>query len=296
MKKNKDLILAGAFFGAFLIFTILVAMVDRNAIGPNGSIVGLSSMNKWFADIIGCNMMLYKVTDWVSILAVVTAVIYAVIGIMQWIKRKKLAKVDSSILILGVFYIAIFVIYVMFNHVVLNYRPVLINGNLEPSFPSSTTLMSITFLMFSNYQSDRFLKNKNLKLTAKISSTLLMLFLVIGRVISGVHWLSDIIASVLLSLAIVFLYYYLCKVFEEKKSKKTVLTDGESNENPINEANENDNNQAELNKYQMNFIKTKNSIVQDAIFLMINILKFLQIKGKALGFNILQNDKNSSSW
>ena len=245
MKKNKDLILAGAFFGAFLIFTILVAMVDRSAIGPNGSIVGLSSMNKWFADIIGCNMMLYKVTDWVSILAVVTAVIYAVIGIMQWIKRKKLAKVDSSILILGVFYIAIFVIYVMFNYVVLNYRPVLINGNLEPSFPSSTTLMSITFLMFSNYQSDRFLKNKNLKLTAKISSTLLMLFLVVGRIISGVHWFSDIIASVLLSLAIVFLYYYLCKVFEEKKSKKTVLTDGESNENPINEANENDNNQAE---------------------------------------------------
>lgn len=245
MKKNKDLILAGTFFGAFLIFTILVATVDRSAIGPNGSIVGLSSMNKWFADIVGCNMALYKITDWVSVLAVVTAAFYAIIGIMQWIKRKKLAKVDSSILILGVFYVAIFVIYVIFNHVVLNYRPVLIDGNLEPSFPSSTTLMSITFLMFSNYQSDRMLKNKNLKLTAKISSTLLMLFLVVGRIISGVHWLSDIIASIFLSLALVFLYYYLCKVFEEKKSKKTVLTDGDRNENPINEANENDHYQSE---------------------------------------------------
>ena len=99
--------------------------------------------------------------------------------------------------------------------------------------------------MFSNYQSDRMLKNKNLKLTAKISSTILMLFLVVGRIISGVHWLSDIIASIFLSLALVFLYYYLCKVFEEKKSKKTALTDGDKNENPINEANEADNNQAE---------------------------------------------------
>lgn len=210
MKKNKNLIFSIVFFGLFILMMICLVVVDRQAIGPNNSIVGFAKLNKWFAGIVGTNMLLYTITDWASILPVATAVTFAVIGVVQLIKRKKISKVDKSILILGGFYIAILALFLFFNKVVINWRPVLINGFLEPSFPSSTTLLSITFMMFSIYQTDRLLKNKTFRVSVKVASIVLMLFLVIGRVISGVHWITDIIASTFLSLGLIYLYYFLC--------------------------------------------------------------------------------------
>lgn len=221
--KNKYLIFSILFFVLFIIFLVLLCLIDRCAIGPNNSVVGLATFNKWFSNLIGCNMPLYNITDWGGILSIVTALIYAIVGLLQWIKRKSIKKVDVSILILGGFYILIFAIYMLFNLVVINYRPVLINGYLEPSFPSSTTLMSITFMILSIYQTNRLINNKNLKKVINILSITIMLFLVIGRIISGVHWITDIIASTLLSIAIVLLYFYLCSFTNENNNTKVVV-------------------------------------------------------------------------
>ena len=222
MKKNKNLILSIVFFSLFVVFMILVAVVDRQAIGPNNSIVGFAALNKWFADLVGVHMFLYTITDWASILPTATALVFAVIGAIQLIKRKKLTKVDSSILILAGFYFVDLIIYLFFNKVVINYRPVLIDGFLEPSFPSSTTLLSLTFMMFSIYQTDRLIKNKPARISVKVASIALMLFLVVGRVIAGVHWITDIIASLFLSLGLIFLYYYLCEICAAKATQKAI--------------------------------------------------------------------------
>lgn len=215
-KSNTYLIISIIFFALFLIFAICVWKIDRAPIGPNDSIVGFSKLNKWFSDLVGCKMTLYTITDLVSILPIATALIYATIGIVQWIKRKSIKNVDDDILVLGAFYVVLFIIYFMFNYIVINYRPVLINGKLEPSFPSSTTLLSITFMMLSIYESNRLLKSKTTKTVVNIISIVIMAFLVIGRVISGVHWLSDIIASILLSVAILFMYYFICERLNNK--------------------------------------------------------------------------------
>ena len=225
MKKNKNLILSIVFFSLFVVFMILVAVVDRQAIGPNNSIVGFATLNKWFANLVGVHMFLYTITDWASILPTATALVFAVIGAIQLIKRKKLTKVDSSILILAGFYFVDLIIYLFFNKVVINYRPVLIDGLLEPSFPSSTTLLSLTFMMFSIYQTDRLIKNKPARILVKVASIALMLFLVVGRVIAGVHWITDIIASLFLSLGLIFLYYYLCEICAAKATQKDIETE-----------------------------------------------------------------------
>lgn len=217
MKKNSKLLVSIISFCLFIILTICLLFIDRQAVGPNGSIVGLATINKWFSDLVGSNNILYIITDWASILPIALAVCYAVIGVVQWIQRKNLKNVDSSILLLGAFYIGIFLVYLFFEFVVVNRRPVLINGVLEASFPSSTTLLSITFLLLSIYQTDRLIKNNAAKITIKVCSLVYMWFLIIGRVIAGVHWLTDILAAIMLALAIVYLYYYLCDVINDNQ-------------------------------------------------------------------------------
>jgi len=212
----KKLYISFLFLGLFIGFTLCVWLCDRAPIGPNGSIVGFSTLNKWFSSTIGFNMILYEITDWAGILPVATAIIYGFIGLYQWIKRKKIKNVDTNILLLGGFYLLIFAIYMLFNYVVINYRPLLINGYLEPSFPSSTTLMSITFIMLSNYQINVYIKNKKAKGILSVLSIIFMLFLVVGRIISGVHWITDIIASILLSISILFIYQFLCNKYKLK--------------------------------------------------------------------------------
>lgn len=233
MKKNRNLIISLVCFALFIFFTIIVRFVDRRPLGPNSSLIGLATVNVWFSELIGSNMMLYKITDFVSILPILTALVFAGVGVYQWATRKKLSKVDKSIWILGCFYIALFAIYMIFNFVVINSRPVLIDGYLEPSYPSSTTLLSITFMLFAIYQSNRLLSNQKLKTSIEIGSWVLMLFLIIGRVISGVHWLSDILASIILSIAIVYLYYYLTEEKEPSIDKK--LTEAKTFSNTDNE-------------------------------------------------------------
>ena len=233
MKKNKNLIISLVCFALFIFFTIIVRFVDRRPLGPNSSLIGLATVNVWFSELIGSNMMLYKITDFVSILPILTALVFAGVGVYQWATRKELSKVDKSIWILGCFYIALFAIYMIFNFVVINSRPVLIDGYLEPSYPSSTTLLSITFMLFAIYQSNRLLSNQKLKTSIEIGSWVLMLFLVIGRIISGVHWLSDILASIILSIAIVYLYYYLAE--EKELSINENLTEVKTSSNADNE-------------------------------------------------------------
>ena len=63
------------------------------------------------------------------------------LGLGQLLKGKSLLKVERSILALGVFYAVVMAAYLVFEVWVVNYRPVLIEGALEASYPSSTTLL-----------------------------------------------------------------------------------------------------------------------------------------------------------
>ena len=191
-----------------MLWTLLVRFINVQAIGPQGSKVGFASVNGFFYALIGVNMRLYLITDWLGLVPVFIAFGFAIFGLIQWIKRKNILKVDYSILALGVFYIVVFSAYILFEYVVINYRPVLINGYLEASYPSSTTLLVTCVMPTAIIELRRRIKNNALKQGVTFTMIAFILFMVVGRFISGVHWFSDIVGGLLLSAGLVLGYDY----------------------------------------------------------------------------------------
>ena len=213
LKKEtiKHFAVAVLFFVSFIIWTILVRVIDVEAIGPQGSSVGFATVNGYFHKLIGVNMNLYLITDWLSLIPACFIIAFGSLGLMQWIKRKNILKVDFDILILGAFYIIVMAIYLMFESMIINFRPVLINGILEASYPSSTTLLVLCVMPTAMIQLNNRIKNTKLKKCAKLLIIAFIVFMVTARLLSGVHWLSDIIGGIFLSTSLVSMYYFLYK-------------------------------------------------------------------------------------
>ena len=214
MKRIKrNLALSICLLISFVIWTIAVSFVDVQPIGPNGSSVGFSTINEFFHNLTGVNFDLYIITDWLGLVPVFICMAFAIVGLVQLISRKSLFKVDFSILTLGVFYIVTIAVYLFFEYFVVNYRPVLINGYLEASYPSSTTMLVMCVMPTALMQFNNRIKNKIFNKSVNIIIVGFIIFMVIGRLISGVHWISDIIGGALFSAGLVMMYYFvnLCK-------------------------------------------------------------------------------------
>ena len=208
VSKNKSVIIAGlSLIAAFVLWTVAVRFVDVSPVGPNGSFVGFSTLNMLVKRVIGVRMTLYFITDWLGIVPVAVAFGFAVLGLIQLVARRSLLKVDGSILALGVFYIILIAVYLLFEKVVVNYRPVLIDGVLEASYPSSTTLLASCVMPTAAIQLEARVRNKTLRKAIVSGIAVFTAFMVIGRLISGVHWLSDIIGGVLFSAGLDLLYF-----------------------------------------------------------------------------------------
>jgi undecaprenyl-diphosphatase len=156
--------------------------------------------------LIGVNISLYTVTDWLGLVPIGVAFGFAVLGLIQWIQRKSLVKVDYSIRALGVFYIVVIAIYVVFEMVVVNYRPVLIDGYLESSYPSSTTMLVMSVMPTAMLQFRSRIKNKTCRRCVMLVTAVFTAFMVIGRLVSGVHWITDIIGGAFVSVGLVLIY------------------------------------------------------------------------------------------
>ena len=208
MKKEAKfrLFFAVSTLTAFAVWTLLVSIIDVKAIGPNGSSVGFAALNAFVHRITGVNMNLYSITDWLGLVPIFVCISFAVFGFIQWIKRKKIKKVDYSILVLGAFYIIVITAYLLFENLIINYRPVLINGILEASYPSSTTMLVLCVMPTAIMQLKDRIRNKLLCKIITAAICAFIIFMVIGRLLSGVHWFSDIIGGILLSIGLVALY------------------------------------------------------------------------------------------
>ena len=214
-KKNKRwLVCAASLLMAFVLWTVLVRFIDVRAIGPEGSSVGFATLNGLVHEFTGVNWLLYAVTDWLGLVPIAVALGFATLGLVQLIKRKSLWKVDHSILTLGIFYIVVIAAYVLFETVVINYRPTLIEGYLEASYPSSTTMLVMCVMPTAAMQLNARIKNAALRRCAIIAIIAFTAFMVIGRLISGVHWISDIIGGALFSSGIDFIYYSITTHFK----------------------------------------------------------------------------------
>ena len=202
---------------AFALWTVLILLVDVRAVGPNDSKVGFATFNTWFHRLTGVHMALYTVTDWLGLVPIAVCMGFGCLGLYQLIKRKSLFKVDADILLLGGYYILVIFGYLFFEMAPINYRPILIDGFLEASYPSSTTLLVLSVMPTLVFQVNRRCDNRKMKQITMIIVVLFSAFMVIGRLISGVHWATDIIGSILLSFGLFKLYQSAVTVTDMRK-------------------------------------------------------------------------------
>lgn len=207
--KNRNqcrFIISASLIIVIVLNTLAIKGIDVKPIGPQNSSVGFAFVNGWAHALFGVNMLLYTITDWGGILPLLIAVGFGILGLIQWITRKNLSRVDSSILVLGGFYLLVFGIYLFFEFFIINYRPVLIDGYLEASYPSSTTMLVLCIMPTAMMQFHRLISDRKARLIINTLCACFTLFMVMGRLFSGVHWLTDIFGSILLSSALVLLY------------------------------------------------------------------------------------------
>jgi len=200
-------IISGILFLLFALLIVLLKTVDIKAIGPESSAVGLATVNKAVFDFFSVNFLWYTITDYLGFVAFAAALFFAIIGLVQIIKRKSLKKVDPQLLALGAYYIIVITFYLFFEKVVINYRPIILNSNLEPSFPSSHTMLVLTIMSTAMLLFPLYFKKKALVIALEIISLVVIAVTVIGRLISGVHWFTDILGGILLGSALFMLYY-----------------------------------------------------------------------------------------
>ncbi len=206
-KKGKRLLFLGSILiGAFIIWTLLVQKVDVQPFGINGTNIGFSKINGWFHRLTGVHMEIYIITDWLGLVPVFICMIFGGIGFVQWIKRKSFLKVDCDIIFLGMYYVIVICSYLFFEMIPINYRPILINEFMEASYPSSTTLLVLCVMPTLIEQVNRRSESVKFKVATNTFVICFSLFMVLGRLISGVHWLTDIVGSIMLSLGLFYIY------------------------------------------------------------------------------------------
>ena len=208
MKANgKRILFSGILLiTVFAIWTLAVLTVDVKPSGVNGTSIGFAALNGWFHEFTGVHMNLYIITDWLGLVPVAACILFGIVGLTQWIKRKSLWKVDYDIIILGIYYIVVISEYLLFEMIPINYRPVLINGFMEVSYPSSTTLLVLSVMPTCMFQVNRRMKNTSIRKMLNILIGAFSIFMVVGRLVSGVHWLTDIIGAILLSVGSFYSY------------------------------------------------------------------------------------------
>ena len=206
-RKSKIRFISGLIFiTLFIMWTLAVVSVDVKPVGVNGTSVGFATLNTWFHNLTGVNMTLYNIIDWAGLVPIFICMFFGLVGLVQLIKRKSLLKVDLDIIALGIYYIIVISSYIIFEMIPINYRPILINGFLECSYPSSTTLLVLSVMPTVIFQSNKRLQNPKIKKTTMFITIVFSLFMVIGRLVSGVHWLTDIIGSCFLSAGLFYIY------------------------------------------------------------------------------------------
>ena len=206
MKRN--LTLFALLAALFLILLVLVLCADVAAIGPAGTRIGLSRLNQAVHSGVGVHPALYEATELLGYLAILAVVCFACCGLVQMIRRRRILAVDREILALGGLYIAVGALYVFFEKVIVNYRPILMPGETAPkaSFPSSHTLLAVAVFGSTAILVPRYVKGRAARRALQALCVALIVVMELLRLLSGVHWLTDIVAGALLGGALLALY------------------------------------------------------------------------------------------
>jgi undecaprenyl-diphosphatase len=179
-------------------------------------LVGFAALNQTMRGLIGDSGTWYTVTELMGYAALGVVALLGLMGLIQLVQRKSLRKVDAALLVTGAYFVLVLAIYVLFDKVVINCRPVLEDGKLEASYPSSHTVLALCVMGAAALLAGRWLKGRALGLV-RLGCVLFMAVMVIGRLLSGVHWFTDILGGILLSAALISLYARALRIFAPEK-------------------------------------------------------------------------------
>ena len=221
MNRKTKWIISGIFLALFLLWIVLLKTVDVRPVGPAGTSIGFATVNAGFQEAFTFNKLLYTVTKLLGVLTIAVAGAFAIFGVVQWIQRRKLLRVDLEIRNLAVLYVVFAALYVFFEKVIINYRPMIMPDETDPeaSFPSTHTMLVCVVMGSTILLLRRYIHNKGLRLALQIVSALIIVVMVIGRLLCGVHWLTDIIGGVLISAALVSAYAAMIDKGRKKKRR-----------------------------------------------------------------------------
>lgn len=217
MAKNKKIFAAAslACFVAFVALAVCLKFIDVRKIGPLASEVGFAGLNGAFFGAFGYNAELYSLTEKAGYLPFAVVAVFAGVGVYQLITRKSFTKVDCELYILASSYVVAVLAYLFFETVVVNYRPVVLDKGLEASFPSSHTMLAAYICASAAFLCFKYLKGK-FSVTAAIALGVLGAFICVGRALSGVHWLTDILGGLLLAAALFFAFVFFTVKFKKE--------------------------------------------------------------------------------
>ena len=213
---KKSLIVTGALFLVFVIYTVCIKVVDVLPTGLLDSSIGFSSINIPVRDALHFNKFFYLVSKLIGVVAILICVFFGFLGLMQIVKRKGLIKADADIYVLGVFYIAVILFYALFEVLIVNYRPVDLGEGLEASYPSSHTMLALCVFITAAFQFNKRIKEEKIKKIVVWSCIGLSVLMVVTRILSGVHWITDIVGALLLSAFLISGYLAGIKFVEKK--------------------------------------------------------------------------------
>lgn len=202
----------------FVIYTVMIKTVDVRAVGEAGSVVGFAGVNEIFYNMLPFNDVLYKISEMLGYITFLLVACFALLGAMQLFKGKSLKAVDPKIYTIGGFYVAMAVVYVLFEKVIINYRPVIVDieEGLEASYPSSHTVLAICICMSAIIMFPYYIKNKKICIGATVGTVVVMLGVVVTRFLSGAHWLTDIVGGMLVSAALVSIFVTVINIVNKR--------------------------------------------------------------------------------
>lgn len=207
-KKTKT-IYAIIWTAVAVVFSFMIRLVDVGIAGETQTEVGLVHLNRKFAEMYSSfDQTAYNWSEWIGFFFLALVGVCGLFGLSQLIKRKNLLKVDMEILFMGILYLITLGLYFLFTKVAITYRPIIVPGEdgIEPSFPSSHSMMAVVVAGAISSVIDRYLSNKNLCKLIKYLLMVLAILTFVFRMESGAHWFTDIWAGLFIGGALISWY------------------------------------------------------------------------------------------
>lgn len=157
-------------------------------------------------------MQWYKISDIILLASIAAIVVFAILGLCQWVNRKSLKKVDKPLIAMFLPLIAISITYFVFDKFLIwNTRP---NGSGEPSFPSTHVMVVATIFLCIAIILPRYIRSKFAYILLDAMMLILLTLVCVGRVVSNMHWISDVIGGLIFAGIFATIYYLIIRSFK----------------------------------------------------------------------------------